>query len=71
MKVNSSCTIQRVSSFISKQQKSLIFHEKHSIWREIIKENSSCTIQRVFSFISKQQKPLIFHEKHSADPEFG
>jgi hypothetical protein len=27
IKENSSCTIQRVSSFISKQQKPLIFHE--------------------------------------------
>jgi hypothetical protein len=30
IKENSSCTIQRVFSFISKQQKPLIFHERHS-----------------------------------------
>jgi hypothetical protein len=59
-------TIQRVFFFISKQQKPLIFHEKHSIWRERINENSSCNIQRVFSFISKQQKSLFFQEKHSS-----
>jgi hypothetical protein len=32
-----------VFSFIYKQQKLLIFHEKHSIWHERIKENSSCS----------------------------